>query len=341
MLIQLAGEHLGILPLYIEKDYFVVFALKQLANSPYVKNGIFKGGTSLSKAYKLIERFSEDIDLAVVDDEGKGIGKRPLMRSIEKCMTRSPEFAELSSSEDLRVHKQSRFRRSVHKYPRVIESNDFGQATNVLLLEINRYTPPFPYESLPIQSYIADFLEATGQQAVITEYGLESIAVNVLGVERTFSEKILGMVKRSCGENPIHELSDKIRHIYDLHFLTRNLKVKKFLAAKSQVPPIYSFSLFREIIEDEARSLDPNNHDEKWLDAPFANCLLFRDTEEIWEQLAPTYHGVFSRLVYGKKPEPGEIKSSLAEIRIFLERFDAWKVGMGCNFRDLVPKIAA
>lgn len=47
----------------IEKDYYVALMLKQLANS--IPNLIFKGGTSLSKCYHLVERFSEDIDLNI------------------------------------------------------------------------------------------------------------------------------------------------------------------------------------------------------------------------------------------------------------------------------------
>lgn len=47
----------------IEKDYYVTMLLQELANRlPFL---VFKGGTSLSKCYKVIQRFSEDIDLAV------------------------------------------------------------------------------------------------------------------------------------------------------------------------------------------------------------------------------------------------------------------------------------
>lgn len=55
--------------LYIEKDYWVSYILKAISQSQYKDVAIFKGGTSLSKAYKLIERFSEDIDLAVITHE--------------------------------------------------------------------------------------------------------------------------------------------------------------------------------------------------------------------------------------------------------------------------------
>lgn len=48
----------------IERDYYIVLLLNNLANSEYVDKCVFKGGTSLSKCYPdSIERFSEDIDL--------------------------------------------------------------------------------------------------------------------------------------------------------------------------------------------------------------------------------------------------------------------------------------
>lgn len=49
----------------IEKDWWVTLTLKALFQTPYSEFLIFKGGTSLSKCWKLIERFSEDIDLAL------------------------------------------------------------------------------------------------------------------------------------------------------------------------------------------------------------------------------------------------------------------------------------
>jgi hypothetical protein len=55
----------GITAKAIEKDWWVTLTLKALFESPYAKFFIFKGGTSLSKGWKLIERFSEDIDIAL------------------------------------------------------------------------------------------------------------------------------------------------------------------------------------------------------------------------------------------------------------------------------------
>ena len=49
----------------IEKDWWVVHTLSAIFSTEYADKLIFKGGTSLSKAWNLIERFSEDIDLAL------------------------------------------------------------------------------------------------------------------------------------------------------------------------------------------------------------------------------------------------------------------------------------
>ena len=53
-------------PAFIEKDYWVTYVLKNIALSDYHNQIVFKGGTSLSKAYQCIERFSEDVDLALL-----------------------------------------------------------------------------------------------------------------------------------------------------------------------------------------------------------------------------------------------------------------------------------
>jgi predicted nucleotidyltransferase component of viral defense system len=63
----------------VEKDVWVVELLRSIARP--VEDGllIFKGGTSLSKAYGIIERFSEDVDVLVAPTEGLGAGRRDRM----------------------------------------------------------------------------------------------------------------------------------------------------------------------------------------------------------------------------------------------------------------------
>lgn len=68
--VRYTAEKLNILPIYIEKDYWVTYALKMLFTHPTTKEYlVFKGGTSLAKCYNLIARFSEDIDLVILRTE--------------------------------------------------------------------------------------------------------------------------------------------------------------------------------------------------------------------------------------------------------------------------------
>ena len=58
-----AADTSGLLPHLLEKDIWVVWSLRHLFAGPYAEHLVFKGGTSLSKAYNVIRRFSEDVDL--------------------------------------------------------------------------------------------------------------------------------------------------------------------------------------------------------------------------------------------------------------------------------------
>ena len=63
--IKETSDSTGIADYFIEKDYWITLVLKRLSESKYVNSVVFKGGTSLSKGFKLINRFSEDVDIAV------------------------------------------------------------------------------------------------------------------------------------------------------------------------------------------------------------------------------------------------------------------------------------
>ena len=73
------SEETGIDAGIIEKDYFVTLFLKRIVEVQ--PNIIFKGGTSLSKCYKLINRFSEDIDLNIETDTNPTEGQRRKLKA--------------------------------------------------------------------------------------------------------------------------------------------------------------------------------------------------------------------------------------------------------------------
>ena len=86
--IRATSQHLRINEVFVEKDYWITLVLSQLSKSKSADKIVFKGGTSLSKAYNLINRFSEDVDIAVINENNKsGNEIKMLIRSVEKEMT--------------------------------------------------------------------------------------------------------------------------------------------------------------------------------------------------------------------------------------------------------------
>jgi predicted nucleotidyltransferase component of viral defense system len=155
--LRAASQHLNIKLEFVEKDYWITWVLSRLAKSNYVDESVFKGGTSLSKGYNLIDRFSEDVDIAIINDKGKtGNEIKTIIRKIEKEIT--PDLKELPLEGV--TSKGSRFRKSVFEYV----PTEKGNANNKLIVEINSFANPFPFQKLTIQSMVFEFLMQTGNE---------------------------------------------------------------------------------------------------------------------------------------------------------------------------------
>ncbi len=197
-LVAMTAETIGLPQVYVEKDYWVTRALKYLSESPHVDEVVFKGGTSLSKAYRLIDRFSEDIDLVVLAGDKGDAARKKLLKGAEGTVTQGLTYLK----EDARESKGSKYRKTVYQYPRSVDSGDFGQASSELLVEVNAFTNPEPFESRELQTLIAEVLSGKGETDLITQYALDGFSVNVLSVRRTLVEKMLGVIARNKkGEN--------------------------------------------------------------------------------------------------------------------------------------------
>jgi len=129
--IQAAADRLQIRAVYVEKDYWVTLALKDIFSSEVGEDVVFKGGTALSKCFGLIERFSEDIDLVVMRKEGDSDGrmKKKLKEVYNSILNELPEF----NVEDV-TNKLGKIRKTAHSYPKVFEE-DYGQVRDYVVLE--------------------------------------------------------------------------------------------------------------------------------------------------------------------------------------------------------------
>ena len=164
----------------VERDYYIVRALLFLSQSAYAANCVFKGGTSLSKCYPgSIERFSEDIDLTFIPDDGmsnKQIERR--LKAIEKIMTSDSETQIIPEERNDR-------NKSIYFWN---DSQD-----NKIKLEIGSSVRPEPYGSRILKTYIQEYLEHCAFLDVIRTYELTSVTVNVLNIERTFVDKVMSV----------------------------------------------------------------------------------------------------------------------------------------------------
>ena len=312
-IISRASEHpvnggLGIKPQFIEKDYWITNALYHLSKSPYKETGIFKGGTSLAKANAIGYRFSEDIDVAVIKNEDWSDSKlKETIRGIEKVMA-----TDMTPIEHPDASKGSRYRKTYHSYPLLSGgSADISVIPGQILLEINSFANPFPYQLKTIKSFIYDFLTAYSHRDIIQEYELEPFDVNVLDKRTTMTEKIVSLVRFSLAENPIPQLEAKIRHFYDLHYLYEDEECKEYLNGNT----------FKE------NFISLYNHDRELFDEP--NGWNVRDIKEspliynlhgLWEQLEKRYYKELPPLAYSLSvPLPDKIISSLKEILHHIE----------------------
>ncbi len=293
------SEYLKINEVFVEKDYWVTYVLKNLSLSKLKNKVVFKGGTSLSKAHKLINRFSEDIDLAIIQTgEESGNLIKNLIKEIELEITKGLKELVVEGI----TSKGSKFRKTVFEYPRNIDGKDFGQASDKLLVEINSFATPHPYSEMPIQSMIADFLAQTKRKEIITSNGLEPFSVNVLGLERTFTEKVLSLVRASYSEKPMDEFTAKIRHLYDLHFILGKSEMRKFISGKE----------FQKMIKEVLADDESNSQFQgEWTKKPLSKALIFADWKNIWKQLQPVYQNEFKSLVFSDLPDSNAIEKSI------------------------------
>ena len=298
-LVQATSENMSLPQVYIEKDYWVTKALKHLSESTHVNEVVFKGGTSLSKAYRLIDRFSEDIDLAVFAGGKNDSARKTLLKNVEKTVANGLNGLK----DDPRVSKGSKYRKTVYQYPRCIDSHNFGQASQELLLEINAFTNPEPCELKQIQSFIAETLLKQDRADLITRFGLESFSINVLSVKRTLVEKMLGVIKDSYYENPVEQLSVRIRHLYDICLILSEEEYKNFVQSQEFV------TLCKSCIDDEKLGMFDNSD---YLERPLVDAPLFTKFSNWQTSLEKTYEGVFADLVFGEKPEMDEIAVALS-----------------------------
>lgn len=266
-ILQQAGEVRGLPPFVVEKDWWVCIILKSIFQSRYADSIIFKGGTSLSKAYGLIERFSEDIDL-IIDRRLLGFDELDSKSAIKRLRKASGGFIINEFREELIVQlDQLGISRDLYEI-RYNEHVDDTSDPNTLeiyyssvvpvsghyiqqrvLLEMGARSLTEPAETKSIISFIDETYPTSS-------FAQEAFDVKVVLPIRTFIEKVLLLHEEFS--KPIDKIRvDRLtRHLYDLD---------KMMIADHGEQAIADEELFNMIVEhrktvNPLRGLDYSNH---------------------------------------------------------------------------------
>lgn len=224
-IVTLVNSATNIASSYIEKDFYAISILKELVsrNDKFV----FKGGTSLSVCQKIINRFSEDIDISYLD-EHITVGQR---KQIKQAFFDSIEAVSLKVFNAENIRSRRVFNRYLCPYVSLFDNGKEDQ----VIVEWATQTPSFPIEEKTAQTIIGQYLESIGRNDLVNKYGLEKFVVKTITKERTLVDKIFAI----CDYHISGKLERQSRHIYDIHqllplvelnddFLNLFLKVKGY-----------------------------------------------------------------------------------------------------------------
>lgn len=286
--IQATSQALAIREVYIEKDYWVTLALRRLAESQYADKIVFKGGTSLSKAYRIIKRFSEDVDLAVLQGEITNSQVEKIIERVAKQITSDP-FSEVFQAGV--TSKKGLSRITLHSYPRYIAATNFGAARDKLLLEVNCFGKPSPFQKMPVRSMIGDFLVNQGNLELLKQYNLDQFEVQVLDLRITFLEKVLSLVYASFEDKDSvgKEVIARMRHFYDLANMFNRQEIQDFFNGEDA-----------KIKLSEIRAEEKLGSRAKWTDRSLTESILFSDTKKTLDEVEESYFSAMRDLVFAE-----------------------------------------
>lgn len=197
----------------VEKDYYVTVFLKAIAQKE--PDIVFKGGTSLSKCYHIINRFSEDIDLNIETDSKPTQGQRECLKKNIVAVTQSFGFTVQNPDE---IKSRRDFNRYLIDYQSTF---DMGYLKRNLIVETAVFFRTYPTRKMNATSLIYDYLNREGMDSLIAQYDLFPFEVNVQAAERTFVDKLCAIGDYYLSGT----ISEHSRHIYDLHKLLEIVQI--------------------------------------------------------------------------------------------------------------------
>jgi hypothetical protein len=250
----------------VEKDWWVVRTLELIFASSIAAHTVFKGGTSLSKAWNLIDRFSEDIDLALdrrflgiekPDNEMTGAQVSKLRRLSGKFIIKKyfPELSELFKVAGLNVNIKLGEIKTDDQDPLIIEiyydtlTDPISYIQPRVLIEVGSRSLIEPFDE-------RSFTSMVGEKYKGRAFADGNIVIPSVNPQRTFLEKIFLLHEEFQLPTEKIKVERKSRHLYDL---------EKLMDTEYAIAALGNKSLYKTIVEHRAkltplRGIDYANH---------------------------------------------------------------------------------
>lgn len=313
-LIAITADQLRIVPELVRKDYWVTRVLRALAGDDTLRTQvIFKGGTSLSKGWQIIDRFSEDVDLLTTGPNfsvppGKG-ARRTLFDNIVACIEREtplrlPKLDGLSDDQRNFLFFRAKWNCTV-RFPlpgRRVDSE--SDASGLILVEMGFRGGVNPTATVPLNSFVGETARARASENTdLGDYAgdFSPFTFVLLHPTRTFVEKLLAIHSAICeGIGKV-----RTRHYYDVFALYRN---------HEEVPELVESTAFGMLLRDAIEIGNVYFDTGIDTDLDIANSPALNLTPEQMAVLETQYRGE-RRYYFRDQPAFNEITNTIIEIR--------------------------
>jgi hypothetical protein len=233
--IATAAEQLGVQPIAVEKDYWVCEVLRAIVGA-HGDEVVFKGGTSLEKL-RIIQRFSEDLDLLVVGTYGSKSAAKSAMRAMLSAAASA--IGGTCTDEQSGGNLGTLHRKAYLELPLEPGAQSAGLADpTAVLIELGQSGGPNPSLGGTVESLLGRALQGT----ITGDWNdLRPFAVTILHPGRTLLEKLLrvnNFVVDPARRDAPHGLPRIGRQFYDIWALLQEPSVTELLADKAQVSAI-------------------------------------------------------------------------------------------------------
>jgi hypothetical protein len=305
-----AAEHFrprGLREAIIEKDYFVTEALRIIERQAGDRV-IFKGGTSLSKGWNLIQRFSEDIDVFLDPTAfNPPLGKKAIDRELKKLRQAIEQHPGLKF-----IEKESQTIGGFGRNDRFEYAQQFsgvGEVRNRVFVEAGTASGREPTDRVRLHSYVAQFLEESGITLGAEDEG--PFEMRLLHFRRTFVEKLFAIhAKVEAFKMTGQEIGGYARHYYDLFCLADRpevlamLQSEEYAAIKADYDRISTGHFPKSYVPPAAMS--------------FAQSDALFPAAELREMIASNFEVQCRALCFGPYPGWDEVQARFEMIRASL-----------------------